>query len=80
MNLESSNHHPMDATYIQEQLWQIPFNMQSRMLQAYSDRFGEILNDDTIPSYKRNNKARAECNTRLRKAVANLNRTYEPVA
>jgi len=69
----------MDGEFILEQLWQISFNMRDRMMQAYSARFDELLSDETIPSYKRSNTARKECNTRLRAAVANLNQTYQPV-
>ena len=79
MQLDNINHHELDAAFILEQVLQIRFDMQGRMLQAYSNRFDELASDETIVSYKRVNTARKECNSRLRAAVANLNQTYQPV-
>ena len=80
MSLEHCKHHPMDAQFIQEQLWKIEFSMRNRIAAAYSKRFSEILSDETIPGYKRSNAARKECNTRLREAVKALQGTYLPEA
>ena len=79
MNLEHCSHHPLDAEFIMEQLWQIEFSMRESKLQAYSAAFDKIVSDDSIVSYKRMGAARRTCNTRLRATVANLNNTYQPV-
>ena len=67
-----------DREYISEQLERLPFQIRVKVSARYSEEYMKIINDESIPPHIRENKARRECNTRLRAAVESLLTTSKP--
>lgn len=67
-----------DKPYIDEVLGLCPRWAVDGVVDAYSKRYQEILNDESIPEHQRVGKARYECNTRLRRCVENLRSSHAP--
>lgn len=63
------HHSNDDAKWIQEMLMKLPISARKSTAAKYSDVYEAAFNDESV-SFKQENKARREANTRLRKYVA----------
>lgn len=69
--------HPVysDRPFIDSELKKVPFKFRDKIMSKYSETYAAILENENIAKVKRVNIARRECNTRLRAAIININKT-----
>ncbi|EOH0529498.1 hypothetical protein [Klebsiella aerogenes] len=65
-----------DATWIQEQLLQLPLSLRRKIALKYSEVYEVEFNAEPV-SYRQENRARHEANTRLRLFVRNHGRALQ---
>lgn len=65
-----------DESWIQEQLQMLPVAMRQRAVVRYAEVYQQTL-DAELVSYKQENRARHEANTRLRLFVRNQGRALQ---
>jgi len=65
-----------DATWIHEQLQHLPVSMRQRAVVRYAEVYRQAF-DAELVSYKQENRARHEANTRLRLFVRNQGRALQ---
>ena len=66
------HHSDDDAKWIQEMLMRLPTSARNSAAAKYSEVYETAFNDEPV-SFKQENKARHEANTRLRAYVAKYN-------
>lgn len=76
LNLLPSSHSPADAEWIKQQLLSLTPTARQRAIQRYSAVYQETFEAEPV-SYRKENRARHEANTRLRLFVRNQGRALQ---